>query len=170
MSVVAVVIATPPSPRLLLVCLPMLACRRDTRRAMSQENVEAVRRVIEAHDRGDFAMVFAAYDPGIEWHLTQGWAPASDFEPVYHGHEGVRTFWRTWFAAWETASFEYEEFIDAGDSVVAILSQRVCGRTSGLELEWNSYGQVWTIRDGKVVRVEFFPTRSDALEAVGLSE
>ena len=137
---------------------------------MSRENVETVRRVIDAHDRGDFTSVFAAYDPSIEWRLAPGWAIASDFEPVYHGHEGVRAFWRAWFAAWETASFEYEELIDAGDSVVAILSQHVRGRTSGVELEWTSYGQVWTIRDSKIVRVAFFPTRGEALDAVGLSE
>jgi ketosteroid isomerase-like protein len=137
---------------------------------MSREDVELVRRVIEAHDGGDFATVFAAYDPGIEWHLARVMAPASDFEPVYHGHEGVRAFWRQWFAAWETASFEYEEFIDAGHSVVTILSQHLRGRRSGVELEWNSYGQVWTIQDGKIVRVEFFPTRSEAVQAVGLRE
>ncbi len=107
---------------------------------------------MDAHQRGDFATVFAAYDPAIEWRTgdarTAQW---SDFEPVYHGHEGVRTFWRTWFAAWETVYFEYEEFIDAGDQVLSILSQRMRGRTSGVELEWNSYAQVWTIRDGKVI-------------------
>jgi ketosteroid isomerase-like protein len=43
------------------------------------------------------------------------------------------------------------------------------GRTSGIELEWNFYAQVWTIRDAKVVRMEFFPTRGEALEAVGRS-
>ena len=43
------------------------------------------------------------------------------------------------------------------------------GRTVEL-LEWNSYAQVWTIQDSKVVRVEFFPTRGEALEAVGLRE
>jgi uncharacterized protein len=137
---------------------------------MSRENVEVVRRVIEAHNRGDFATVFAAYDPGIEWHIARVGAPVGDMEPVYYGHEGVRAFWRKWFAAWETASFEYEEFIDAGDRVVAILSQRMRGRTSGVELEWNSYAQIWTIQDGKVVRVEFFPTRSEGLEAAGLRE
>ena len=137
---------------------------------MSRENVEVVRKVIAAHERGDFDGVFAAYDPAIEWHISRVEAPASDFDPVYHGHDGVRAFWRQWFAAWETVAFEYEEFIDADDSVVSILSQRMRGRTSGVELEWNSYAQVWTIRDGAVVRVEFFPTRRDALEAVGLRE
>jgi ketosteroid isomerase-like protein len=138
---------------------------------MSQENVGLVRRVIEAHDRQDFATVFSAYDPGIEWHVGDGFAPwASDFEPVYRGHEGVRTFWRQWFAAWGTVEFDYEEFIDAGSSVVTILSQRMVGRASGVELEWTSYAQVWTIEGDKIVQVAFFPTRDAALEAVALPE
>ena len=134
---------------------------------MSQENVDLVRRVIESHERRDFAAVFAAYDPEIEWSIGR-LQRAPGFEPNYHGHEGVRAFWRVWFGAWETVSFEYEEFIDAGDSVVAILSQRVRGRTSGVELDWSSYAQVWTVKDGKIARVEFFNTRGEALEAVGL--
>ena len=35
---------------------------------MSEENVEIVRRIVDAHQRGDFASVFAGYDPDIEWH------------------------------------------------------------------------------------------------------
>jgi ketosteroid isomerase-like protein len=137
---------------------------------MSGENIELVRGVIDAHDRGDFATVFAAYDPEIEWHIERVGPLAPDSEPVYHGHDGVRAFWRVWFAAWERADFEYEEFIDAGDSVITILSQRVRGRASGVELEWNSYAQVWTVQDGKIVRVEFFPNRVQAIEAVGPGE
>ena len=123
--------------------------------------------------------VFAAYDPAIEGRTGGGaaqWSGTpelpvqwSDFETVYLGHEGVRMFWRTWFAAWETVDFEYEEFIDAGDQVLCILSQRMRGRTSGVELEWSSYAQLWTIRDGKVIRVQFFANREEALEAARLS-
>jgi hypothetical protein len=78
-------------------------------------------------------------------------------EPVALQNPSValRDIWRNWFAAWEMVGFEYEEFIDAGDSVVSILSQRMRGRTSGAVLEWNSYAQVWSVRDGKIVRVEF---------------
>jgi ketosteroid isomerase-like protein len=54
--------------------------------------------------------------------------------------------------------------------VVTILSQFVRGRTSGVELDLDSYTQVWTIRDAKVVRVEFFANRTEALEAAGLRE
>jgi hypothetical protein len=92
------------------------------------------------------------------------------FDPVYVGHDGVRTFWRLWLSAWETTTFEYDEFIDAGEHVVVVQSQRMRARTSGIEVEWNSYAQVWTIQDAKVVRMEFFPTRGEALEAVGRSE
>ena len=137
---------------------------------MSRENVEVVRGIIDAHERGEPDAVFSKYDPEIEWHLSTVFPSASEFDPVYYGHDGVRTFWRTWFSAWEKASFEYEEFIDAGDSVVTILSQHVRGRASGIELDWESYAQVWTIRDGQVARVEFFATRAEALQAAGLSE
>jgi ketosteroid isomerase-like protein len=137
---------------------------------MSQENVELVRRLYEAHERGDFTAVFAAYNPEIEWHAPGLASPELGFDPVYVGHEGVRTFWRLWLSAWETTSFEYHEFIDAGEHVVVVQSQRNRGRTSGIELEWNSYAQVWTVQEAKVVRMEFFPTRAEALEAVGLSE
>ena len=127
--------------------------------------------VIAAHERGDYAAVFAAYDPDIDWYPGQArGADWSDFEPVYHGHEGVRNFWRTWFEAWEAVDFQYREFIDAGEHVVTILSQRMRGRTSGVELEWDSYAQVWTLRRGKVVRVQFFANREEALEVIGPPE
>jgi ketosteroid isomerase-like protein len=87
---------------------------------MSQENVELVRGIIDAHEHGDAEGVFSKYDPEIEWHLSTVFASVSEFDPVYYGHDGVRTFWRTWFSAWEKATFEYGEFIDAGDSVVTI--------------------------------------------------
>jgi hypothetical protein len=46
----------------------------------------------------------------------------------------------------------------------------VRGRASGIELDWKSYGQIWTVRNGKIVRVEFVHNREEALEAAGLAE
>lgn len=137
---------------------------------MSQEDIDLVRSVIDASERGEMDKVFAAYDPEIEWHISALLTRLSDLEPVYRGHEGVRRFWRTWAEAWETPSFEYEEFIDAGDTVVTILSQRVRGRASGVQQQWNSFAQNWTISNGKIVRVDFFWDRPQALAAAGLSE
>ncbi len=137
---------------------------------MSQENIDLVKRLIDASERGEMDEVFGGYDPEIEWSISDVRTEFTDFEPVYRGHEGVRRFWRTWAEAWEVFSFEYVEFIDAGDTVVSVLNQRMRGRMSGIEQEWNSYAQNWTISQGKVVRVQFFMDRSQALAAAGLQE
>jgi ketosteroid isomerase-like protein len=136
---------------------------------MSRENVELVRRANEGYARGDLATVKAAFDPEIEWHVSRirGF---DDFDAVYVGPKGVRDFFRTWLDAWESISFDFEELIDADDKVVVILTQRMRGRKSGVEIEWKAYAQVWTVREAKLSRMEFFPTRAEALEAVGLAE
>jgi ketosteroid isomerase-like protein len=62
------------------------------------------------------------------------------------------------------------EFIEAPDDRVLIsIRQTSRGRQSGVPIEYH-YFQLFTIRDGKVRKVEFFRHRADALEAAGLSE
>ena len=64
-----------------------------------------------------------------------------------------------------------EEVIDAGsEDVVAVLTYSGRGRTSGIEVAIVRMGGVFTIKKGKVVRAAWFRTRSEALEAAGLSE
>ena len=89
---------------------------------------------------------------------------------VYHGHEGLREWFRSWSEAFEDAGYEVERLVDAGDQVVSYSTWRGRGRTSGVEVEWKNHGGVWTIRDGRVVRVVWFGTGAEALEAVGLRE
>jgi ketosteroid isomerase-like protein len=62
-----------------------------------------------------------------------------------------------------------EEFIDAGDQVVLISRQLGRGKMSGIDVE-QQLAQVWTLRDKKIVRMTAYPSKADALEAVGLSE
>jgi SnoaL-like domain len=40
---------------------------------------------------------------------------------VYHGHEGVRTYWRNWLSAWSDLQFEIQDVVDAGDEVVLLI-------------------------------------------------
>ena len=129
---------------------------------MSQENVEIVRRCGEAFDRGDFEGSLADLDPDIDYdlrHFPDG--------QVYHGHDGVREAFRRWLGTWENYRQERDEFIDAGDEVVVAVREHGRGKGSGVKLERPTFG-VWTLRTGKVVRIRFFATRSDALKAVGL--
>jgi hypothetical protein len=70
---------------------------RDTAWAMSQENVEIVRGLHEAFARGDNDTPFSVYNPEIEWDMTR--LPLPGEESVYHGHDGVRRYWRAWLEA-----------------------------------------------------------------------
>ena len=136
---------------------------------MSQENVEVVRRVYEASARRDSAAVLALYDPEVEIDVTHGAVGEVAGRTVHHGHEGLRTFFRAWYEAWESVEPELQDLIDAGAQVVSIEVTRGRGRASGAEVELQQYG-VWTIRDGKIVRSRWFTRRQEALEAAGLSE
>jgi ketosteroid isomerase-like protein len=140
-------------------------------RAMSQENVEVVRRVFDASAQRDAETVFSLFDPEAEWDNSRG--PFTDLigAGVYSGHEGLRRFWHEYYAeAWESVEDNLEELIRCG-------RLRRLGRkhprprgASGVEVEWTHNAGVWTIREGKIVRVAWFPTREEALEAVGLRE
>jgi uncharacterized protein len=132
---------------------------------MSHENVEIVRRVSDAFARGDLPTVFALVAPEIEWDFSHAdtWLE----ERVYRGYDAITEFFGKWIGEWEDYRFELEEVIDAGDKAVAVIHDEGRAKTSGVRLE-RRHAEVWTIRDGRVVRIEPFDRRSDALEAVGL--
>jgi uncharacterized protein len=132
---------------------------------MSQENVEVVRR---AHrlSRSDPEAFFSVCDPGIEWDMSRLMPEAA----IDHGHDGVRQFWRSWTGTWDDFEFNLEQALDAGgDEVVASVHQVGIGRGSGAGVE-QRFGQVWTVRSGRIVRFCAFPSFEEAVEAVGLSE
>jgi ketosteroid isomerase-like protein len=131
---------------------------------MSQENVELVRRAWEAIDRRDNDSLFELYDPDIVWQSHYGPISGS-----YHGHAGVRQFFREWAEALESFRARAQEFIDAGDFVVVDVAVWARGRGSGVEAEMPQ-GHLCTVRNGRLTRVELFESKDKALEAAGLSE
>jgi ketosteroid isomerase-like protein len=89
---------------------------------------------------------------------------------IYRGENDVRAFLDAeWLAGWDSHEAGVDEVIDAGDRVVVFWWQRRTGRGSGVPVELNS-AQVWTVRDGKVTRIDNYTDRAEALEAVGLSD
>jgi len=142
---------------------------------MSQENVELVKRLLEMFARREHEAVFEFYDPDIEWDASNlGMDSASgvpdDLRGIYHGHEGVRTYWRRWLQAWADLEFDVHDVVDGGDDVVALIrNQRQWGRRSGIATEMPPYGLVFTIRDGKVIRWRAFSDERSALMAAGLT-
>ena len=128
---------------------------------MSQENVEIVRTAFQAYERGNFDEALASFDSDIVY------KPAQE-APVY-GRDAVRASWERWVAEWDGMEMTTEEVIDAGDHVIHGIHFRGRGRGSGIVVEGRSF-QVFTFRARKVVRWDEFSERSEALEAVGLSE
>jgi ketosteroid isomerase-like protein len=71
-----------------------------------------------------------------------------------------------WEASWASWRREPEEFIDVGDRVVAVLRVYAKGRGSGGDVE-RLDGAVWTLRDGKAIRLDYCGSKAEALDAVG---
>ena len=61
------------------------------------------------------------------------------------------------------------EFIDAGANVVVAVRHVAKGKASGVDVDMQTF-QVWTVRDGKVIRYRSFDDRQTALAAVELQE
>jgi ketosteroid isomerase-like protein len=137
---------------------------------MSQENVETVRRVFEAEVRRDTALFDAVMDPALE--MDQSDSPFGDFAEAKprHGRQEVQETFRDWYATFENVQAEVSELIDAGEHVISVFTYRGRGRVSGVEVEFKDMAGLWTLRDGKIVRIVWFRTLAQALEAVGLSE
>jgi ketosteroid isomerase-like protein len=72
-------------------------------------------------------------------------------------------------AAWNDYEVTSKELIDAGGHVVLILHEAARLADSDAWVE-RDLVQVWTVRDGLAVRYRAFQTRTQALEAAGLSE
>jgi ketosteroid isomerase-like protein len=139
---------------------------------MSRENVEVVRTLLEEFAHRQHERAFEFYDPEIEWDASRmARVLPDDVSAVYHGHDGVRAYWRNWLSAWSDIDFELQDVVDGGDEVVALIrNQRQWGRQSGIVTEVPPYGLVFTIRGGKVVRWRAYPDQESALQAAGLSE
>jgi ketosteroid isomerase-like protein len=133
--------------------------------AVSQENVEVVRRTFDAFNRRDLDGILHDYDPEAEL----DWSQSPGVEAgIYRGREAIREFWSTFFETWERIIVYADEPIDCGKSVVAPTRTHFWGR-SGIEVE--AYGVfVVTLREGRIVVWRLFRELNEALKAVGLKE
>jgi ketosteroid isomerase-like protein len=85
---------------------------------MSQENVEAFKRGLEAGNRHDFDAMLEELDPEVEWHpATQ--AMLGGEATVFRGREEVRKGFQDLVEAFDDLRFEVSEFRDLGDELLA---------------------------------------------------
>jgi ketosteroid isomerase-like protein len=126
--------------------------------------VEIVRSWSDAFNRGDFDATLAALAPEVELHE---W-PTAPGARSYHGHDGARQALDSWFEAWEWMQVEILDIVEADDRVLVTANQRAKGKGSEIQVEIKSFN-VYTFRDGKVIRIELFTEKGPALEAAGLT-
>src|SRR5438874_93871 len=93
-----------------LSCTSARVCLGDTARAMSEENVEVVRRAYGVFDT-DVGRLLRMLDPSITWV-----SPRHALEPgSRHGHQGVRDAFAATGMAWDQTTHTLEELIEAAD-------------------------------------------------------
>jgi ketosteroid isomerase-like protein len=131
---------------------------------MSQEKVDTVRATYEQWGNGTFQGTEDIYDE----HVLLVMRPQFPDAGVYVGVDEVAKYTRGFLEPWTHIAIEAEELIDAGDTVIAAVRQHGAGTESGAATEFR-YFQVWTFRGPKVVRLENFRERAEALEAAGLA-
>jgi ketosteroid isomerase-like protein len=135
---------------------------------MSQENVEAFERGLEAGNRGDVETLLEELDPEVEWHSALH-ALMGGEQTVFRGHDGVREVIRDINETFGEFHIEISEVRDLGDRVVAIGHIRARGKESGAETE-TPYALVTEIKNGKTTAVRAYLDPKQALEAAGLKE
>ncbi len=135
---------------------------------MSQKNVQAFRRALEAYNRRDIEALLDAFDPLAETHpltLTMFGQEAT----VYRGHEGIRQFVRDIDEVMSEVQVRALEVRDLGDRLVANGHLEARGRTSGAPVE-AQVGWLVEFKDGRVIRMSDHPNLAAALAAAGVPE
>jgi len=126
--------------------------------------MEIVRSVYERWAEGDFSGTLDVFDRLVVFILTPDFPDAG----TYVGSDAVAGYTRGFLEPWERLTIAAEEFVAAGDSVIAAVLQAGTGSASGAATEIR-YFQVWSFRGDKVIRLENFRERDDALWAAGIS-
>jgi ketosteroid isomerase-like protein len=127
-----------------------------------QSDVELVRGIIQALNRGDVDGMLARMHPDFEWRPLE----ASPVARVYRGREEVRRYVEDWLNTFETLWLDLEDPTEVADRVVAVVRSRGRGRASGVELE-TRFCQVWSLRHGRAVAMEEYATREQGLATLG---
>jgi ketosteroid isomerase-like protein len=134
---------------------------------MSRENVELVRSIFSAWERGDFSSVEWAH-PEIEWVIPDGLSPAR-----WSGLAGLVEGERDFLRGWQNYHLEVDEYRELDDDrVLVLVHSSGRGRASGLELAeiGERGGAAWVqVRDGKVTKLVTYYDRERAFADLGLA-
>jgi ketosteroid isomerase-like protein len=124
-----------------------------------ESNVELLERLFARfNETGD--LDYSRVDPEVELHSR----PDVPDGRVWSGLDGLRAFFAETAKSFDPIRWEPREFIPAGRHVLVRAHIVARGASSGAPIEVDE-GQLWTFRNGMIVRLQAFPTIADAREA-----
>ena len=124
-----------------------------------------VRSMLETLNESGVEAAMDQIHPDFEGVTPPELSPEPD---TYRGHEGVRRYFAGFEGVMDEVRWEADELMEAPDDRV-VAGIRLLTRSVATELELElPVWQVCTVRDGKVLRIEGFAEREDALRAAGL--
>jgi ketosteroid isomerase-like protein len=137
---------------------------RADRAVMASANLDLVRSIFAAWERGDFSSAEWA-DPEIEFVIPDGPSPGS-----WRGLAGMTEGFRDFLSAWEELGGEAEEYRELdGERVLALFHRSGRGKTSGLDLGQlrSNAAALFHVRNGKVTRLVLYLDADRALADLG---
>jgi ketosteroid isomerase-like protein len=131
---------------------------------MSKENLEIVRRMWDAFLAADFQTALSFYAADVEWDGTN--LPDGQ---IGRGHEAILDHVTRWAEAWDDWTVDVERIVEAGSDQVIVFTRERGQSDSGLTMD-ERHSELYTLRDGKIMRRQGFSDPGQALQAAGLSE
>jgi ketosteroid isomerase-like protein len=129
---------------------------------MPRDKAAIVRRAFDSFNRRDLAAAIAAFDPDGEWIPYL----AALEEHVYRGRERIAAMWRDVLTGFPDFRLELLDVVDdREDAIVVEVEFQGVGKASGADTRTTVF-QVISFHHGKVMRVEGFRDRAEALEAL----
>ena len=131
---------------------------------MSQDNVELVRRTVEAFNRGDFDTALENLAPDAVW----DWSNSHGLDAgVFRGRAEIRAFWLRFLNTFEKLRFELEDLAEVEDDVLIAENLGHAQGREGIEARARS---AWLVKTsgGQIASLTMYQTKREALEAAGL--
>jgi ketosteroid isomerase-like protein len=128
--------------------------------SVSEENVERIKRIESAFNRGDLDDLLSHIAPDAEWEISESNPSAR----TLHGHDEIRAYLADWRDTVHGLHYEASRYVDAGDAVVQLgsMTSRVGGGDAELTVP---LAFVTRFRDGVPVRTEEYLDVEQALAA-----
>lgn len=114
------------------------------------QNLQTVRKIYEAFIAGNLQGILKPLANNVDWRIM-GHYEKVPWAATWQGREALERYFGILAKALEIEVFQPDEFLVDGDNVVVLGHERMVARATGRLVE-ASWAQVWTFREGKVIR------------------